>query len=60
MGEIRFVGTGETRGYPYLVCKKCSSFTMVCPPVQGDNPRVDYLPGRRGNHGIPILYHPQP
>ena len=22
MGEIRFVGTGETRGYPYMVCKK--------------------------------------
>ena len=22
MAEIRFVGTGETRGYPYLVCKK--------------------------------------
>ena len=22
MGEIRFVGTGETRRYPYLVCKK--------------------------------------
>ena len=22
MGEIRFVGIGETRGYPYLVCKK--------------------------------------
>ena len=22
MGEIRFVGTGETRGYPYLVYKK--------------------------------------
>ena len=22
MGEIRFVGTVETRGYPYLVCKK--------------------------------------
>ena len=22
MGEIRFVGTGETRGYPYQVCKK--------------------------------------
>ena len=21
MGEIRFVGTGETRGYSYLVCK---------------------------------------
>ena len=25
MGEIRFVGTGETRGYPYLVCKKVNS-----------------------------------
>ena len=22
MGEIRFVGACETRGYPYLVCKK--------------------------------------
>ena len=22
MGEIRFVGTGETSGYPYVVCKK--------------------------------------
>ena len=21
MGELRFVGIGETRGYPYLVCK---------------------------------------
>ena len=21
MGKIRFVGPGETRGYPYLVCK---------------------------------------
>ena len=26
MGEIRFVGTGETRGYPYLVCKNISIF----------------------------------
>ena len=25
MGEIRFVGTGETRGHPYLVCKKITS-----------------------------------
>ena len=22
LGEIRFVGTGKTRGYPYRVCKK--------------------------------------
>ena len=27
MGEIRFVGTGETRGYPYLVCKNILSTT---------------------------------
>ena len=26
MGEIRFVGTGETRGYPYPVCKKILYF----------------------------------
>ena len=29
MGEIRFVGTGETRGYPYLVCKKIISEPIV-------------------------------
>ena len=29
MGEIRFVGTGETRGYPYLVCKKYMYFTWI-------------------------------
>ena len=29
MGEIRFVGTGETRGYPYLVCKKKVSHSVV-------------------------------
>ena len=27
MGEIRFVGTGETRGCPYPVCKKDAYFT---------------------------------
>ena len=26
MGKIRFVGTGETRGYPCLVCKNMSIF----------------------------------
>ena len=25
MGEIRFVGTGETREFPYPVCKKLVS-----------------------------------
>ena len=37
MGEIRFVGTGETRGYPHLVCKKeksvssdnCLAYLMI-------------------------------
>ena len=29
MGEIRFVGTGETRGYPYLVCKKTVVVTLL-------------------------------
>ena len=28
MGEIRFVGTGETRGYPYPVCKKYISIRI--------------------------------
>ena len=32
MGEIRSVGTGETRGYPYLVCKKEVSY-MSSEPV---------------------------
>ena len=27
MGEIRFVRTGETSGYPYMVCKK--TFSML-------------------------------
>ena len=26
MGEIRIVGPGKTRGYPYLVCKKKVSY----------------------------------
>ena len=29
MGEIRFVGTGETRGYTYLVCKNRSSQAAI-------------------------------
>ena len=27
MGEIRIVGPGKTRGYPYLVCKKLISLS---------------------------------
>ena len=29
MGEIRIVGPGKTRGYPYPVCKKCLVFASV-------------------------------
>ena len=36
MGEIRFVGTGETRGYPYLVCKKKFYQTIRQSVLHGD------------------------
>ena len=29
MGEIRFVGIGETRRYPYLVCKKIIFYIIL-------------------------------
>ena len=29
MGEIRFAGTGETRGYPYPVCRKLFYTTLI-------------------------------
>ena len=28
MGEIRIVGPGKTRGYPYPVCKKMESICL--------------------------------
>ena len=28
MGEIRIVGPGKTRGYPYPVCRKRESFDV--------------------------------
>ena len=28
MGEIRIVGPGKTRGYPYPICKKTTSATF--------------------------------
>ena len=38
MGEIRFVGTGETCGYPYLVCKKMISayIDAFCVEIKGN------------------------
>ena len=38
MGEIRFVGTGETCGYPYLVCKKI----IVLPAVKDKQANILY------------------
>ena len=37
MGEIRFVGTGETCGYPYPVCKKTKYLLQaVTRPTNGN------------------------
>ena len=43
MGEIRFVGTGETCGYPYLVCKEIHFLQLVdYLLVQTDKPWYNY------------------
>ena len=55
MGEIRFAGTGETRGYPYLVCKKSISLkqmsqhiiTHILIKVNNDNLLLLHLPAHR-------------
>ena len=31
MGEIRIVGLGKARGYPYPVCKKISTAAVAVP-----------------------------
>ena len=41
MGETRFVGTGETRGYPYLVCKKSISETIALEAIPTDKSQID-------------------
>ena len=45
---------------PHVMVRVCSSYTMACPPVRGDNPRalasgLSYL--QVDKHGITILYH---
>ena len=42
------------------ICLLCSSYTMGCPPVRGDNPRalasgLSYV--QVDKHGITIVYH---
>ena len=36
MSEIRFVGIGETRGYPYPVCKKGISYPVIVTTALSD------------------------
>ena len=52
MGEIRFVGTGETRGYPYPVCKK----TLFLEKRQGAFIRAEEGRGVRGVNRINTVY----
>ena len=40
MGEIRFVGTGETRGYPYPVCKKNRIYHRATEKSQPEGKRM--------------------
>ena len=46
MGEIRIVGPGKTRGYPYLVCKISrvnSSVTLISQLLRDAEIYLDYL-----------------
>ena len=43
MGEIRIVGPGKTRGYPYPVCKK-KSFISIQSAVSISNSSVSKYP----------------
>ena len=51
MGEIRFVGTGETRGYLYLVCKKSLSQTRGHSATLIENSSNIYLCPRDDSQG---------
>ena len=46
MGEIRIVGPGKTRGYPYLVCKKKQLYhdLPVWEIIHSIKKLMDYLP----------------
>ena len=55
MGEIRFVGTGETRGYPYLVCKKEFSSTAKSRTHSFSKVSKRKLPGPRNKLSDSVL-----
>ena len=50
MGEIRIVGPGKTRGYPYPVCK-IEHYSSVCTGI------IDRTDGR--SHALFYLKSPQ-
>ena len=43
MGEIRFIGTGETHGHPYLVCKKTVYISTLDHPERPLRFLITYL-----------------
>ena len=43
MGEIRMVGPGKTRGYPYPVCKKILSLKLRILRVRTQRPMENAL-----------------
>ena len=42
MGEIRFVGTGKTRGYPYLDLSMARRFTILSLFININNSHYGY------------------
>ena len=52
MGEIRIVGPGKTRGYPYPVCKKLTFLAgskYLLPSVKVGS-KLTYLVAKFGGH----------
>ena len=56
MGEIRFVGTGETRGYPNLVCENISIFHVCMVWIEKSVTRVT----DRHHEACPVLPNSDP
>ena len=52
MGEIRFVGIGETSGYPYLVCKTGKDY--IAHPIKTLND-AEWRKTKRQNNTTSLL-----
>ena len=53
MGEIRIVGPGKTRGYPYPVCKNTEILDMQ---TWASKQRCGQQPAGKKHH-LPIIIH---